>query len=183
MKIKQAELIADLQNRTKRVIEDATALQKLTLADLNQKPTPESWSALECIEHLNRYGHFYIPEISKRLATAPSGNTDTTYTSSWLGNFLAESLLPGKGGKMKTFKVMNPINSQLSKESISEFLNQQKEILLLLETAKAVDMKRVKTSISISKIIKIRLGDTFRTVIYHNQRHLLQASRTAELKR
>jgi hypothetical protein len=183
MKIKQAELIADLQNRTKQVIEDATALQKLALADLNQKPTPESWSALECIEHLNRYGHFYIPEITKRLTAAPSGNKDTTYASSWLGNFLAESLLPSKGGKMKTFKVMNPINSQLSKESIAEFLSQQKEILLLLETAKVVDMKKVKTSISISKIIKIRLGDTFRTVIYHNQRHLLQASKTAFLKR
>jgi len=181
MKIKQAELLADLQNRTKQVIEDATALQDLTLAELNQKPTPESWSALECIEHLNRYGHFYIPEITKRLTETPGANKDITYASSWLGNFLAESLLPGKGGKMKTFKVMNPINSQLTKGTITEFLNQQNEILRLLQKAQGVDLKRVKTSISISKIIKIRLGDTFRTVIYHNQRHLLQATKTAAL--
>jgi len=76
---------------------------------------------------------------------------------------------------MKTFKSMNPIHSQLSLEVITKFLDQQKQLLQLLTRAQQVDLKRVKTSISISKWIKLRLGDTLRVVVYHNQRHMKQA--------
>ncbi|RXM56703.1 hypothetical protein BOQ60_25350, partial [Chryseobacterium sp. CH1] len=31
-----------------------------------------------------------------------------------------------------------------------------------------IDLEKTKTSISISKLIKLKLGDTFRFVIYHN---------------
>jgi hypothetical protein len=34
---------------------------------------------------------------------------------------------------------------------------------------------QIKTSISISSFIKLRLGDTLRLVVYHNWRHLIQA--------
>ena len=34
---------------------------------------------------------------------------------------------------------------------------------------------KTKTAISISKLMKLRLGDTFRFVTAHNERHLLQA--------
>src|SRR5690606_41809639 len=47
--------------------------------------------------------------------------------------------------------------------------------LQLLEASKRVDLTQVKTSISISKWIKLRLGDTLRVVIYHNRRHIVQA--------
>jgi hypothetical protein len=49
--------------------------------------------------------------------------------------------------------------------------------LNLLEQGKKVDLTRTRTSISISSLIKLRLGDTLRVVIYHNQRHLAQVRR------
>ncbi|MEO9077333.1 MAG: DinB family protein, partial [Gelidibacter sp.] len=33
------------------------------------------------------------------------------------------------------------------------------------------------TAISISNLIKLKVGDTFRVVVYHNERHLVQANR------
>jgi hypothetical protein len=47
----------------------------------------------------------------------------------------------------------------------------------LLDKAKNVSLGKTKTGISISKLIKLKLGDTFRFVIYHNIRHIEQAKR------
>ncbi|MGB3549023.1 MAG: hypothetical protein WBA17_18760 [Saprospiraceae bacterium] len=40
-------------------------------------------------------------------------------------------------------------------------------------------MNRTKTAVSITKLIRLRLGDTLRVVVYHNQRHVAQALRAA----
>ena len=58
---------------------------------------------------------------------------------------------------------------------IDRFINQQKEYLELIEKSKKINLTKTKTAISISKLIKLRLGDTFRFITAHNERHLLQA--------
>jgi uncharacterized protein (DUF2249 family) len=55
-------------------------------------------------------------------------------------------------------------------------------MLELLEIARSKNLNRIRTSISISKLIKLKLGDTLRVVIYHNGRHLQQALRAANHK-
>jgi hypothetical protein len=177
---KSEDLIIDLTKRVNESIEAVKSLQQLDQTLLNARLNEQSWSALECIEHLNRYGAFYIPEINQRLKSAKKENSEN-FKSTWLGNYFAVSLLPKeKLNKMKTFKSMNPMGSQLDHSTITTFLRQQKELLELLELAKTVNLNRVKTNISISKWIKLKCGDTFRVVIYHNQRHIEQAQRAIE---
>ena len=77
---------------------------------------------------------------------------------------------------MKTLQSKNPINSKLDRETINRFIVQQQKTLDLIEIARSKDLTKIKTAISISKWIKLRLGDTFKVVIYHNQRHILQCS-------
>ena len=48
----------------------------------------------------------------------------------------------------------------------------------LLEQAKQVDLVKVKTAISLTKLIRLRLGDTFRFLVTHIERHVLQAQLT-----
>ncbi|WP_353959979.1 hypothetical protein [Chryseobacterium tructae] len=78
---------------------------------------------------------------------------------------------------MKTLEIMNPIHSQLNKGVVNEFIQQQQQLLDLLEKAKHINLEKTKTAISISKLITLKLGDTFRFVIYHNQRHIVQAEK------
>ena len=100
------------------------------------------------------------------------------FKSGFLGNYFAKSMLPKeKLNKMKTFKDKNPIGSKLDKSTIDNFILQQEQILNLLEKAREVDLNKTKTAISISKWIKLKMGDTFRVVIYHNERHLVQANK------
>ena len=181
-------LLTDLMNRTQQLIREAESLKEKPEDFLNRKPGPESWSVLECLEHLNRYGRFYLPEIGRRIgerssSSSPSvplqrGRKEAVFKSGWLGNYFANSMLPKeKLNKMKTFKSMNPINSKLDKQVITEFLEQQREMLRLLTESRKVSLNKTRTDISISKLIKLKLGDTFRFVIYHNERHMAQALR------
>lgn len=177
MKATNIELIEDLIERTKSNINRVEVLNVLNDEQLNWKPSAEKWSVLECIEHLNRYAEFYNPEIAQRLKQAKSSKTGR-FKSSWLGEYFAESMKPKeKLNKMKTFTAMNPNQAQLNRSIIDRFLNYQRELLELLSQSRSLDLQRTKTSISISKIIKLRLGDTYRVVIYHNERHILQAKR------
>lgn len=175
MKTATEALVQDLVKRTKQLISQAETFRNKTEAELNFKQNPESWSVLECLEHLNLYGRFYLPEITKSIAGG-KGQYEAIFKSGWLGNYFANSMLPKeKLNKMKTFQNMNPVNSKLDRTVIDEFLDQQKEMLHLLEASRKVSLNKTRTGISISKWIRLKLGDTFRFVIYHNQRHLVQA--------
>lgn len=176
----QNELIEDLIERTKYCLNTAEKLQQCDVQQLNQKQDKKSWSALEAIEHLNRYGNFYIPEIKKRM-DHDTRSTLQKFKTGLLGNYFAKSMLPReKLNKMKTFKSMNPLGSDLDRGTLEKFMDQQKQILDLLKTARHKNLTKIKTSISISKWIHLRLGDTFRVVIYHNQRHIEQAQRAVQ---
>lgn len=174
-------LINELIELTQKNISDVESFKNLTDNQLNLKHTTESWSILECMEHLNRYGNFYIPEISKRLKQS-TFKASPTFKTDFLGNYFAKSMLPKeKLNKMKTFKSMNPNNSTLDRQVLDTFIQQQESLIKLLKDARNTDLTKVKTAISISKLIKLRLGDTFRVVIYHNLRHIVQAKKVLNL--
>lgn len=178
MKFKSQELLNQLTEDTKSISDYAEQLKNYSIEQLNDRKSNDSWSVLECFQHLNLYGRFYIPEIRLRINNN-NHQTSELFKSGWLGNYFAKSMLPKKNlNKMKTFKEMNPIHSNLDVAVIDEFLDQQREMLNLLERAKSVNLAKTKTGISISKLIKLRLGDTFRFVIYHNLRHIEQVKRT-----
>ena len=155
-------------------------MKNQTTACLNWKENPESWSALECIEHLNKYGDFYIPEITEKIKTSKHKSSEI-FKSNWLGKYFSKSVSYNEDlNKMKTFRSMNPLNSKLNIQTIEKFINQQHEIIELLNQSKNVNLDKTKTAISISNLIKLKLGDTFRVLIYHNERHIKQAEKTIE---
>lgn len=180
MKISTTALLEELKNRTGQHLQYAESLLLVPEDELNFRTTTDTWSALECLEHLNRYGNFYIPEISQRISSSKT-TSKPDFKPGILGNYFAQTMLPkDKLNKMKTLKVMNPIHSQLNKEVVNEFIKQQKQLLDLLEKARPINLEKTKTAISISKLITLKLGDTFRFVIYHNARHIAQAERVVK---
>ena len=177
MKISTEELLSDLIERTRQNLEKAEQLYDLDAALLNFKRNADSWSALECLEHLNYYGDFYLPEIDRRIKTSPYP-ADPVFKAGLFGNYFANMMLPGEKMKpIKTLKSTNPNGSRLTKASSEKFIAQQKKILELLESARSISLNRTKASISIAPVLKLKLGDTFRVVIYHNQRHIVQAEK------
>ncbi len=182
MTFDQNELIDDLVARCQKGQEGLERMKTASLESLNYKEDEKTWSVLECIEHLNRYGRFYLPEIDRRMQKGKDLKTTGSFKSGVLGNYFAKSVSPKETlNTMNTFSNMNPNNSDLGMETLEEFEGQLTEMIGLLEAARHLSLKRIKTAISISKVIKLRLGDTFRVVIYHNDRHLVQAKKALNL--
>jgi hypothetical protein len=182
MKIKSEALIEELIERTRLNMNKAEGFKQLNADLLNWKTGQEIWSVLECIEHLNLYGDFYLPEIERRISQA-NRESEADFKPGCVGDYFAKSMLPKeKLNKMKTFKNKNPNGSKLTKETITRFLDQQKKMLELLDRARGVSLNKTKTGISISPLIKFKLGDTFRFVIYHNERHIVQADKILAAK-
>lgn len=180
MKIASPQLLNDLTNLTHQHLSFIQPLEALPDQVLTQKADATSWSALECIEHLNRYGHFYLPEISKRIAETRT-EAVPVFKSGWLGNYFANSMWPKEQlNKMKTFAAMNPLNSNVGPSVIGTFIFQLQTLLDLLQQCRSVNLNAIKTSISISSLIKLKLGDTLRVVIYHNERHIRQIKRAIQ---
>lgn len=180
MKIEQNQLIDELAALIDEAIDTTKDFKFLSERILNYKKNAREWSILECLEHLNLYGEFYIPEIEKKLLGSSSKNQNTIFKSGIIGNYFA-NLMKEKNGKikkMKTPKDKDPINSNLSGATIDRLLIQLDSLKLLLEHCRTVDLVKVKTAISLTKFIKFRLGDTLIFVVYHINRHIIQALNT-----
>lgn len=179
MKISSDQLIKDLMVKVAESAEAAKGFKTLSTEKLNFKQNEDTWSILECIEHLNLYGDFYLPEIEARILSQKLNSNKEIFKSGLIGNYFANLMLvkDGKLKKMKSPKDKNPANSVLTLSTFERFLKQMDKLTSLLQQSANVNLTTTKTSISISKQIKLRLGDTFRVLIYHIDRHILQAKR------
>jgi hypothetical protein len=157
-----------------QIISQVEKLKTYDLHTLTWREHETSWSVLECLEHLNLYGDFYLPQMENKIR---STNTlsDPTFKSGILGNYFAKTMLPkAKLKKMKTFKDKNPLHGTLNKTVIDKCINQQVKLLELLNQSRRISLNKVKIKTSISSLIKLKLGDRFQFLINHIVRHLKQ---------
>jgi hypothetical protein len=183
-KASNKELISELTNQNFRHIEKALLLLKTQNDLLIKKPNSSAWSAQEAVEHLNRYFDFYLPEIKNCIHNGIANSAKKEFKSGWLGNYFVKSMqaIDGKVKPIKTLKDKDPaLYGSIRENNILIFINNLNEFNTLILAAEQLDLNKTKTSISLSKFIKLKLGDTLRFIVNHNERHLNQALGAAEL--
>jgi hypothetical protein len=177
-------LIADLKNDVNQLLNEVK--EKFLTADpesLTQPPAAGKWSVLQCLEHLNSYNRYYLPQIEKAILNGTYKNVpaQAMYKPGWLGNYFTNLMKPGPNGKlaskMKAPKDHQPVSQLNAQKVLHEFIEGQQILLSYLERAEKLNIAKLKVPISIAKFIKLKLGDTFRFLIAHQQRHLLQAAK------
>lgn len=173
----QQTLLLQLEGEVERhLAEVIRSYQNLSDEALLQRPPDQGWSVVECLWHLNSYGHHYLPLIEKGLARP--GHSTGTFTSTWLGSWFTRIMRPGEGmRKMKAFKDHRPPAHLDSHRVVAEFIHQQEELLDLLRRSRVADLNRIRIGLSILPWLKMRLGDVFQFLIAHQDRHLAQARR------
>ena len=181
MKIKNKDLIAELVALTDQSIAQVKEFLQLDIDTLNHKSSPATWSMLESIEHLNLYGNFYLPEIERQLLKA-APKVDCTFKSGFLGDYFVNIIRVKQGRikKIKTGKSMDPANPHLTYITLNRFIRQQEKLRTLLIDSLQKDITNTKTAISLTHLFRIRMGDTLRFVVYHTERHVLQAKHALE---
>lgn len=177
--IKAEQLLETLQADVRRII---LAANKLSAADpeiLMTQPAPGKWSVVQVLEHLNSYGRYYLPELNKALQQ--NKPAVPFFKPGWLGGYFTKLMQPKEGvvtNKMQSPKDHRPVNDLDIKPVMDNFMLQQQQLLDLMEAAKVKNIGAIRVPISISKFIKMKMGDTFSFLTAHEQRHFVQIMNT-----
>ncbi len=177
---------------TKQLIEDVRLItmnnlelirKKISFLNEDQKSwkiNQSSWSINEIFAHMNDYAKFYHSTFLERIEKTRFREPNSIFMSSPLGRSAWKSMKLGNAKnvkrKFKSPKANNPSLdiSLLTGNEVSDFEKGQVELLSIIEKATTVNLRKVKVPISISKLIRFRLGDALMFVVYHNERHVQQ---------
>lgn len=174
------DLLAGLTKDVDSLLKRLDEVKQMNTTLLLTQPAAGKWSIIQILEHLNSYNRYYLPAIETSLQNKQPFNPQ--FKSGWFGDYFTKMMMPGKDGKvsnkMNAPKDHRPIAELNVTAVITEFENGQQYLLVLLQKATKIDIARLKVPISISKFIKLKLGDTFRFLIAHQQRHFLQLENT-----
>lgn len=172
----RTQLIATLESEIERQLEIVVQQFQSRNNDVLLRTTETGgWSVIQNLEHLNFYFQYYNPAIRKSLENASVDPQAVTFNSSWLGSYFTNAMDYRKGGKVKAFKSYIPEVDLDTNKVIREFIDHQEELLQLLRMAANYNLTKIRLPISLTRWIKMRLGDVFQFVIMHNERHIVQA--------
>ena len=174
------ELLASLENDVKKMNEKLSAILELKGEVLTTPPSTGGWSVVQIVYHLQTYNNYYLPQVSKAIRNTQAKQA-VTFTPGWLGDYFTKAMQPTENGNAA--KPMNAIKGHIpplnyaEKAILPEYLQSQLQLIALLTQAKNTNLNTIKIPISIAPFLKIRLGDTFRFLIAHQQRHFAQIER------
>jgi hypothetical protein len=181
MKIYQRKkLLEELSAEVRNIVLQAEKMKGLELASLECKPAPMGWSAGQCVKHLNVYCEYYIPAIAQCLEKGAKGAQEL-FKPGWLGNYFTQLMRVLDNGHLKK-KMKSPANANppANVDSIAEletFIEYQHQLLDLIDRMTNINLNQ-RIPISISKIIRLKLGDVLLFFVTHENRHMAQARRT-----
>jgi hypothetical protein len=180
-KFKSEELLNELQEDVRKIKAAAEHINTADSRKLIYQTHPEKWSVVQVLEHMNAYGRYYIPAIDRAIAIK-SAEPSVWFTPGTFGNYFVKSMKPTNvyeiKNKMKTMKAYSFPNSLNVEKVLQEFMSQQDRLIQLMELAKSRDLNTIRIPITVSKMIKLKLGDVFRFLVAHEQRHMIQARNT-----
>ena len=178
--INSNELINSLQADLREIMLMASQLERYSATELAKEPAPGKWSVAQVLEHMNIYSRYYLDAIEQKLHLNSSEAT-AEFRPGWLGNYFTRMMQPGNSTKKyRSPKDHTPVADLDAPAVIAEFIEQQERLIMYLRKAKSVNINATRVPISISKWVRLKLGDTFRFLIAHNERHLLQAKKHLE---
>ena len=159
-------------------VDEARNLLTYTNEDaLRKRPAPASWSALECVVHLNLATEAMLPGVRQAIEQAPA-RSDQKYRLDFAGRLLAWSLEPPVFLKLKTPKLAQPVQSADLEPTLHEFERLHDELLGLVHASagKAIDQQKMKSPFA---NMHYNAYSAFRIIAAHDRRHLWQARKAA----
>lgn len=145
------------------------------------RPDEAGWSAAQVIEHLNSYNRFYLPAIGQALGKTPLPKPREKFQAGWLGAYFANLMMPASDGqaqkKMQSPRDHRPSPALDATRVLEAFLEGENRLLEQLRASSRTDIGAIRIPVSISPLIRLKLGDTFHFLIAHQLRHLEQVKR------
>lgn len=173
-------MLDELAKETEAIITFAESLQKLSPAQWTWKPNPKRWSVAECVGHLNIFGEHYLSRSAKAMqGSKPLAQPAQNFKSGYWGEKLTNTMKPLPDNSipspMSTLGKFDPSKkNRVNANTLNTFIQQRKDMLAQIKQAGNCDLEGLRITSTLGPIIRFKLGDTYRFMVAHDQRHILQ---------
>jgi hypothetical protein len=154
----------------------------LNEALFNWRPSPEQWSIEECLAHLTMVGQWELRAIEQAIEEGRkrglTGQGPFEYGA--IDRFVVHQMEPPVRSPLPAPRHFIPLHGQPLTAVLPTFNHVQSQLVLQLERAEGLDLRRVKVATPISRFLKLSLGAMFAQIAAHERRHLDQAWRVRE---
>ena len=159
-----------------------SSFSQLSVAELNYKPEPDSWSIAEILDHIIKINESYYPTIKQ----ARQGTLKLPFVSRFpfftnlLGNLILKSVEPERKKKIKTFSIWEPSKSHFDVSILERFEKHQREFINFIKSTDDLLQKGIIISSPANKLIVYKLETAFDIIVSHEKRHYNQALEVQE---
>lgn len=170
-----SELIAALD-----AIDSETRVLRDTLGsdELARTAADGGWTIGQVFEHLIVANSLYYDAMEKALARSEAAGSGE-WRPTFFGKLLFDSLSPRATRKLRSPRVFRP-GPAPRVNVVQSFLDSQERFRALARNASGRDLGRTRVPSPVNRLIRVNLGDAFRIIVVHEQRHFQQIRRILE---
>ncbi len=176
--VERAKTLDGLEAQFTAIAARAQALVRSGGNDLCARPpAPGSWSAAQCLEHLNLSADSYFPIWQQVIANAGprKAESNAPYHADFWGRFLSWILEPPARIRSKTVVHLQPTDCNEITTVLAGFLDRQDRIIAALRRCRGRAIDQVKIASPVDSRIRYSIWSSFLVNAAHERRHLWQA--------
>lgn len=181
--VERAKTLDDLQAQFNASRDRAQALVDTAGAELcNTSPAPGSWSAAECLQHLNISTDAYLFIWQQIIANAGPRKKEINapYRADFWGRLFSWILEPPARSRSKTPVPFEPVECKGIAPVLAGFIERQDRIVAALHRCRGRAIDQVKMGSPIDRRIRYSIWSSFLIVAAHQRRHLWQAEQAVQ---
>jgi DinB superfamily len=178
LNVERARTLDELEAQFTAISRAVKALIDSAGADLcSTRPAPGSWSAAECLQHLNITADAYFPIWQQTIANAGPRKTELNapYSTDFCGRLFSWILDPPARIRSKTPAPFQPVDRPDISLALAGFLDRQQRILATLRRCRGRAIDKVKMGSPVDAKIRYSIWSSFVIIAAHQRRHLWQA--------
>ena len=162
--------------------EFSACLSDLDLDTLNVKPSDNSWSIMETLDHILIGNRYYQIAFEQLLQLNYPSNffSKLPFLPGLWGKIILKSVSPENPKKVKTMPVFFPGSSKYAENLLPQLLEVNKRISQLILQLEDYHPKKTKITSPAGKLITYSLEDALNIIVDHTERHLNQIKRIKE---
>lgn len=147
-----------------------------------RRPSPQSWSVAECLQHLNISADAYFPIWQQIIANAGPRKTELNapYRTDFWGWLLSWILEPPARIRSKTPTSFEPVAGATAGSALTGFLERQQRIIAALHRCRGRAIDKVRMSSPVDRRIRYSIWSSFVIVAAHQRRHLWQGEQAVQ---
>jgi len=152
---------------------------RLNAEQLNWKPSADSWSVAQCLDHLMSANREMLPAFDEAIGGTKRARffERVPVLPGLFGRLLIKAVSPGGKRKLKAPTAAVPSTSALDPHIVGQFVAHQQEVIGKMKAIQNLDPAATVMTSPFASVVTYSLLDACRIIVAHERRHFAQAKR------